>query len=135
MTTKPATDELKWLLAILWLIQAVNYTAYVLILSFEGGAAAAAEAGNSMLLVAIFYFIPCLLAVIAFLASPSVARWAHIVVGAAFVIIKIIGTVGGATGMIGGSDDGISVAVVFNEFWAIFAAAWIVKLAWKDRGQ
>ena len=130
-TNYPASFELKTTLALLWLVQAVNYTAYVLMLSFEAGAEGAAEGGESALLLSIFYFLPCLLALLAFLAKPVIARWTNIIVGSLFVSIKVVGTVGAATGMIGGTEDGISIAAVFNEFWAIFAAAWIVRLAWK----
>ena len=133
MATKiaAASTELKWMLAILWFIQAVNYTTYIWILTIEAGAGTTAAGEENALILAIFYFLPCLLAVVAFLIRPAVARSLHIIVGSLFALIKIGGTVGGATGMIGGTEDGISIAVVFNEFWGIFAAAWIVQLAWK----
>ena len=119
--------ELEWRtkLAVLWFIQAVNYAAYVLILIVEGGALGTAAAGESGMLLAVFFLIPCALAWSAFALAPTVSRWPHMVFGALFAAIKLYASVQALT-----SETG-SRAVLVNEAWAFVAAALLVWCAWK----
>jgi hypothetical protein len=109
-------------LAVLWFAQAVNYAAYVLIAFAETGSLGTVGTGETGLLLAIFFFIPCALAWLSFVVQPAVSRWPHLVFGTMFAVIKL-----GAT--LGLTGETPSTAILLNELWAFVAAALIVWCA------
>lgn len=119
--------------AVLWLIQIANYISYIFISTQESISIMQAEPGESGLTLAIFFFVPCFVAWMTFAAQRSLALWLNIIVGAAFALLKLAATILAATGLIARPDGAISPAVIFNEFWAIFAAAFIVIYAWRAK--
>jgi len=70
--------------------------------------------------------------VMTFLARRTISRWLNIVFGALFVSIKLAAIVGAASGGIARADGVLSPALIFNELWAIPAAAFIVWYAWRE---
>lgn len=114
--------EWKARIAVLWLLQPVNYVAYILISLFETEPFGAAVEPGSGLVIAILFFIPCLMAWLSFV-SASASRWPNIIFGAIFAIIKLAATLGLVADL--------SPAIFFNELWAFFAAALVVWHAWK----
>lgn len=121
------TRLLEWKLkvAVLWLLQPVNYVSYVLIGLFETqpfGAAATPEAG---LVLAIFFFVPCLMAWVS-VVFPHGSRWPNIALAAVFAVLKLAAALGLLVEL--------SPAIFFNELWAFLAAALIVWYAWRLPG-
>ena len=115
--------EQKTTIAVLWLLQVANYIAYILISLFEAEPFGAAIEPGSGPVIAVFFFIPCLMAWLT-LVSLRVSRWPNIVLGAFFASLKLAAVSGLVTE--------ISAANTFNELWAFFAAALIVWYAWKQ---
>jgi hypothetical protein len=116
-------QELSWKtqIAVLWLLQTVNYAALILITRLgtpEGGA----DGDGSG--IAMFFFIPCLLAWLVFVLKPAVSRWMHIVFGSLFALLKLVATVMGV-------PAGESFGYLFNEAWGFAAAAILIWLAWR----
>lgn len=130
--------EWKTMIVALWLLQAVNYTAYILILVFQGAASAAgggeAVTESDLLLMVVFFFLPCLLVWLTLASGPAVSHWPNIVVGGLFALIKLVATVGSATGAIGSVDGEFPAALFLNELWAFVAAALLVRYAWRLPG-
>ena len=52
--------------------------------------------------------------------------------GSLFALIKLIATISAVSGGITRPDGTLSPALIFNEFWAIPAAAFIVWYAWRE---
>lgn len=121
-----SVGDLRWSsqLAILWLLQTVNYAAFILITQVESGMFGTLEPGSSGWGIAIAFFLPCLLAWLAFTSRVAISRWAHVVIGVLFCLIKAAATILGAV-------DGASFSVIFNEAWGLIAAGLIVWYAWK----
>jgi hypothetical protein len=115
-------QEWKMKIAVLWLLQTVNYLSYILIGLFETEPFGATIEDGAGLVVSIFFFVPCLLAFVS-LVYPSSSRWPNIVFGAVFASLKLAGTLG----LVGN----LSVAIFINEIWGFFAAGLIVWYAWK----
>ena len=111
-------------LAVLWFAQAVNYTAYILIAFAETGSLGTVGTGETGMLLATFYFIPCALAWSSFVVQPAISRWPHMAFGTLFAVIKLGATL---TSLSGAG----STAIALNELWAAVAAALIVWVAWK----
>lgn len=132
--TAAASATLAWQtrLAVLWLIQIANYVSYIFISTQES--LVAMEVGSdaaAALVLAVFFFVPCLVAWLTFAGSESVARWLNIVFGALFALLKLVATFGAAVGQIARPDGTVSPALIFNELWAIPVAALIVWIAWR----
>lgn len=85
--------EWKIKLAVLWLVQPVNYVSYILIGLVETEPFAAAVEPGSAPVIAIFFFVPCLMAWISVI-SPSMSRWPNVVLGGVFAILKLAAAVG-----------------------------------------
>ena len=111
-------------IAVLWFVQTVNYVSLILITQIESRLAGTPEPESDVLLITIFFFIPCLLAWLAFVLKPAVGRWLHVVFGALFASLKLVVTVGGLA-----SDE--SFGYLFNEVWGFLAAVLLVWTAWK----
>jgi hypothetical protein len=117
---------------VLWLLQIVNYTAYILISAQESIAVLQTDDAQTAMGLAAFYFIPCLALWLTFFGSRRLSCWFNIVFGALFAIIKLIATISAVSGGITRPDGTLSPALIFNEFWAIPAAAFIVWFAWRE---
>ncbi|MGD8340148.1 MAG: hypothetical protein PVH89_05165 [Gammaproteobacteria bacterium] len=132
--TEGSIVNLSWQtrLAVLWFIQLVNYTAYILISAQESITVLEADDAQSAMVLAVFYFIPCFVIWMNFIGNRRLSRWLNIVFGSLFTIIKLVATISAVSGGITRPDGTLSPALVFNEFWAILAAAFIVWYAWRD---
>ena len=117
------TLEWKTKLAVLWLLQTVNYAAYILISLVESQQAEAGTETNG-LIVAIFFFIPCLMAWLT-LVRPNSSRWPNIVLGGLFVLLKLAATLGLVAPLTPG--------VFLNELWGLIAAGLVVWYAWQSK--
>ena len=119
-------QELSWKtqIAVLWLLQTVNYAALILINLMQSEIPGAAGSDGDPNGIAIFFFIPCLLAWLVFVLKPAVSRWLHIVFGSLFALLKLIATVMGV-------PAGESFGYLLNETWGFAAAAILIWLAWK----
>jgi hypothetical protein len=106
-------------MAVLWLLQPVNFAAYIFIhLSVTKSFGDA----NIALAVAVSFFIPCALAWVS-VAWPHASRWPNIVVGSLFALLKLSGTLG--------RFPPLTPAVFFNELWALVAASAVIWYAWR----
>ena len=114
--------ERKVTIAVLWLLQVANYVAYILISLFETEPFGAAIEGGSGPTLAVFFFVPCLMAWLT-LVSLRISRWPNVVLGSLFASLKLAA----ALGLVAE----VSAAAVFNELWAFLAAALVVFYAWK----
>ena len=136
-TNTASTDDarmlgLKTRIAMLWLFQVVNYTSYIWIYEFESLVSFLdSESLESGLTLAIFYFIPCLLIWITYAAKAKLSRWFNIVFASLFALLKVVATLSAAMGSIARPNGDVSLPLIFNEFWAIPAAALIVWYAWR----
>lgn len=132
--TEGSIVNLSWQtrLAVLWLIQVANYTAYILISAQESISVVQADEAQTAMILAIFYFIPCLAVWLTFFGSRRLSRWFNITMGGLFALIKLIATISAVSGGITRPDGTLSAALIFNEFWAIPAAAFIVWFAWRE---
>jgi hypothetical protein len=89
-------EVLRWKtrIAVLWIFMAVAMSAHA-VLSFMGREAAeeiwAMEMGpGMMLLMALFWWVPLVMAVLSLTLKDSANRWANFVVGIVFTIINIV---------------------------------------------
>jgi hypothetical protein len=114
--------EWKIKVALLWLLQPINYVSYILIGLVETEPFGAMVEPGAGLVIAVFFFIPCLMAWVS-VVSPAMSRWANIALAAVFAILKLAAALGLVVEL--------SPAIFFNELWAFFAAALIVWYAWK----
>jgi hypothetical protein len=117
--------EWKIKLAVLWLLQPVNYVSYILIGLVETEPFGATVEPGGGPVIAIFFFVPCLMAWVSVI-SPSMSRWPNVALGAVFAILKLAAVLGLVVEL--------SVAIFFNELWAFLAAALVVWYAWKLPG-
>ena len=115
------TLETKAKVALLWLLQTVNYAAYILIGFVEAGGVVTTGSADG-LLIAIFFFVPCLMAWVSVVA-PAASRWPNLVIGGLFVLLKLAATLGLVAPL--------TPAVFFNELWGLIAAGMLVWYAWK----
>lgn len=117
--------EWKLRVSALWLMQPVNYVAFILISLFEAQPFGEAIEPGGELIIAIFFFIPCLMVWLS-LVSWKASRWPNIVLGAAFVLLKLTAVSGLVTQL--------SLANLLNELWGALAAALVVMYAWRQPG-
>src|SRR5690606_16348799 len=113
--------EWKLKVALLWMLQPVNYVSYILISLFDTQPFGAVEPGSGIV-VAAFFFTPCLMAWLS-VVSPDWSRWPNIVLAAVFAVLKLAAALGLLAEL--------TPAVFFNELWAFVAAAMIVWCAWR----
>lgn len=117
--------ERKTIIAVLWLLQVANYISYILISLFETEPLGAAIEPGSGPTIAVFFFVPCLMAWLT-LVSLRISRWPNVALGGLFAALKLAALLGLVAE--------ISAAGIFNELWAFFGAALIVWYAWKHPG-
>lgn len=114
--------EWKTQVAVLWILQTVNYVAYILINLFENEPFGVIVQRSDAPIIAIFFFIPCLMAW-ASLVSPPLSRWPNIVLGALFALLKLAGALG--------IMAPLTPAVFINELWGLVAAGLVIWQAWR----
>jgi len=110
------SQELKLRFAVLWLLQTVNFTAYVLIELIENRL----DPAVAGMRIAVFFFPLSLLAWMS-VVSLKASRWPNLVLGALVCWVKLSASLGGA-----------SSAVILNELWGFVAAGLVVWYAWKQ---
>ncbi len=132
--TEGSVVNLSWQtkLAVLWLLQIVNYTAYLFISMQESILVLPSDDAQTAVFLATFFFLPCLAIWLTFFGSRRLSRWLNITLGALIALIKLIATISAVSGGITRPDGTLSPALIFNEFWAIPAAAFIVWFAWRE---
>ena len=128
-------ELLRWKvrIAALWIICAVGFSAYMFLRIMEPGiieGIISGQFGRSqisegfLLYLAIFWFIPWIMAFLSLTLKDSANRWTNFVLGILFVIFLIIGLIEQTTG-------GKSAAILVDYFLGIVAAALIAWYAWK----
>jgi len=117
------SQDLKLRFAVLWLLQTVNYTAYLLIPVIETEPFGAGVDPARGLRIAVFFFFPSLLAWLS-VASLRASRWPNLVFGAFVGWVKL----SACLGFFGEPSS----AVILNELWGFFAASLVVWYAWKQ---
>ena len=123
----------KAIIAVLWIIEAVAMSVYMFLRFMEPGVIEgiiSGQFGSSQIsegflfYLAIFWFIPWILAFLSLTLKDSANRWTNFVLGILFVIFLIIGLIESATG-------GKSAAILVDYFLGIVAAALIAWFAWR----
>ncbi len=133
-------EPLKWKIrmAVLWLIQAVSFAA-ALLLALLGS-----ENTKNILEtqfhnvarfeVAVFFFIPCLMAWLCLTLKDSRSRWLSFAFGILFAFMGLVSM----TGVLAGEGRPLaslgltaSAGMRFNNIWGFAAALLIIWYAWK----
>jgi hypothetical protein len=111
-------ELLKWktTLAVLWIIQAVNFAAVVFYGFFE-------QANESKFGITLYLFIPCLIAWLSIALKGSVNRWLSFILGILTAAVKLRHLIVGF--------GSAATAFRFNELWGLLGAVLIVWYAWK----
>ena len=119
--------------AVLWIVEAFGMSVYMFLSFLEPGVIEgiiSEQFGGSQIsegflfYLAIFWFIPWILAFLSLTLKDTATRWTNFVLGMLFVIFLIIGLIESATG-------GKSAAILVAYFLGIVAAALIAWYAWK----
>ena len=110
-------------IAMLWLLQVINFVAIIFISYFSTGSIAGRTPESIGPLLAGYFFLFALLIWLAFALRPAIGRWVHLAIGALTVLLKA----GYVAQSLGGANSG---AFLFNEIWGLAAAAWLVWIAW-----
>ena len=106
----------KTMLAMLWMIQAVNFAAVVFYGFFE-------QLDSRELGITLYLFIPCLMAWLSLALNGSVNRWLSLILGILAALVKLRYIITGF--------DSVGFAFRFNEVWGFLGAILIVWYAWK----
>jgi len=124
-------ENLKIKLAVLWIFEAVNWSAYVVMMFMLPGAIEEMMAGEIggdpisegvLLAFSLFWLIPLTMAVMSLTLKDSANRWANIIVGVSYLAIgTIISLIGGW----------ISIAHLLLDVSLTVALVLIVWNAWK----
>ena len=109
-------------IAVLWLLQVVNFVSIVFITYFETGLIAGQEPTSIGPLLGAYFFLFALLIWLPFGIGPAIGRWIHLVFGALTVLLKA----GYVAQSLGGGNSG---AFLFNEIWGLAAAGWLIWVA------
>jgi LytS/YehU family sensor histidine kinase len=84
--------------------------------------------------VAVFFFLPCLMAWFCLTLKDSLIRWLSIMLGILLAVIKLValsGILAGEGRPLASIVKESSDAVLFTEIWALVATGLIVWYAWK----
>ena len=128
-------EALRWKarFAVLWIIEAFGMSVFMFLFFMEPGiieGIISGQFGSSQISegflfdLAIFWFIPWIMAFLSLTLKDSANRWTNFVLGILFVIFLIIGLIEQTTG-------GKSAAILVDYFLGIVAAALIAWYAWK----
>jgi hypothetical protein len=121
--------QLTWKLKVvlLWLLLVANYLALMLIEATNGVIVFPSNDNTSQYVIAIFNFVPCVMAWLSLVLKPAASRWANMLVAVPFFLLKLLGVIGipfpGTPGL------------VLNEAMAMVIAALIVWYSWKIPGK
>ena len=117
--------QLAWKIRVvlLWVFLAVNYTALLFIEAANGVFTFPTNQSTSQYVIAVFYFIPCLMAWLSLIAAPSNSRWPNIAIALLFFLLKA----SGAAGILAPASPGMAI----NESIATILAALIIWYSWK----
>jgi hypothetical protein len=103
-------------IAVLWIIQAVNFAAVVFYGFYE-------QSGESKAGITLFLLIPCLMAWLSVTLKDAVNHWLSFILGILSAAVKL-------RYVIAGFDPG-GMAFRINELWGFFGAILIVWYAWR----
>jgi len=128
-------ELLRWKtrIAVLWIIEAVGMSVFMFLSFMEPGRIEGIMAGEFggmqigegvLFFLAIFWFIPWIMAWLSLTLKDSANRWTNFVLGILFAIFLAIGLIESAIG-------GESAAILVDYFLGIVAAALIAWYAWK----
>lgn len=117
--------QLAWKIRVvlLWVFLAVNYTALLFIEAANGIFTFPTNVSSAQYVIAVFYFIPCLMAWLSLVLAPANSRWPNIVIALLFFILKALG----AASIIAPASPGMAI----NESIASILAALIIWYSWK----
>jgi hypothetical protein len=124
-------ELLRWKtkMSILWIIQAVAFAGLILLALLGSGAIKGLMetqiSEGIRFVIAVFFFIPCIMAWFCLILKDSANRWLSFVLGILFAVIKLLSM----SGVL--SSAGVPAAIRFNEFWGFLAALLIIWYAWK----
>jgi hypothetical protein len=119
-----STQNLKTTVAVLWILQVLNYVTLIILTQVETGNFGTLQSGDNAAPMAVVLAIPCILAWATLALPQSVSRWPNIVFALFFAAIKI-----GALAQQASVD--MSVALYINEVWGLLAALLVAWYAWK----
>lgn len=123
----------KTIIAVLWIIEAVAMSVYVFFRFLEPGVIEGIMSGQFgsmqiseglLFYLAIFWFIPWILAFLSLVLKDPANRWTNFVLGILWAIGLVYGLIESATG-------GKSAAIIVDYFIGIVAAVLIAWYAWK----
>ena len=125
-------------MAVLWIIQAVAFAA-LLLLALLGTEATKKILETQFhdiarLEVAVFFFLPCLMAWFCLTLKDSISRRLSLTFGVLFAAIKLVvlsGVLAGEGRPLASLMKESSAAMWFTEIWGLIATALIVWYAWK----
>ena len=126
-------EDWKTKLSVLWLLSAVSGVSFLVLALFEPGALEQVMAGEIggikitpelMLLFAIVFLAPLVMAFLSLTLKDAANRWANIIVGAVFIIIPIIPLIS--------TLENQSVVAINPAFGSVCGAL-IVWYAWKSK--
>jgi hypothetical protein len=110
-------------LVILWILQILNFLAVLVIP--ESLAAIVEEVGEAIgPLIAFYFFLTCLMMVLAIFTRPTLSRWPMILVGVFYSLVKIQWITNSLTG-------DMVLELFLTELWGFVAAAMIIWYGWK----
>lgn len=112
-------------LVLLWVLLTVNFTALLLLEAANGIFKLPANDSTAQYVIALFYFVPCLMAWVSLVSKPSTSRWPNVVIGLLFFILKLAGAVGALPG------PNPTPGAAINESIATILAALIIWYGWK----
>jgi len=119
---------------VLWLFYVVALVAYITLAGFEPGALEKVMAGEMdgtkitpelLLLLAIFFLVPLVMAFLSLTLKDSVNRWANIIVGIVFVVLQLIASIDAVILL--------SAWMTLMDISKLVAPALIVWYAWKSK--
>ena len=119
--------------AVLWIIEAFGMSVYMFLLFMKPGVIKGIISGQFgsgqiseglLFYLAIFWFIPWIMAFLSMTLKGSVNRWTNFALGVLFAIAFVYGLVESA-------NSGHSAAILVNYSLGIVAAALIAWYAWK----
>ena len=127
-------EDWKIKVSVLWLFYVVALVAYMTLSGFEPGALEQVMAGEIggikitpelMLLFAIVFLAPLVMAFLSLTLKDSINRWANIIVGIIFVILQLVAMIDAVALL--------SAWMILMEVAKLLAPALIVWYAWKSK--
>jgi hypothetical protein len=111
-------------IAVLWMLQVINFVSIIFISYFETGLIADINPEASGVLLSVYFLVFAVLIWLAFSLRPKIGRWIHIVFGALTVLLK-------ASYIVQALMGAYSMAFLLNETWGAVAAGILIWVAWR----